>query len=264
MRKELKELIESAGEILREGFFGEKHVDFKGKVDLVTEYDLRIELFLKAGLEKLYPDFEIIGEETSTEYFSKSDKKIYVDPIDGTINFVHSLPFVAISIGFWVDNKPIEGVVYNPILNEFFYAKSGKGAFLNGKKLKVSERKGLQNSLISTGFPYTKVEKGADYLWTIDVFEKILPLTRDVRRYGSASLDLAYIASGRYDGYYELNLKPWDVSAGILLVLEAGGSISNELGRDYSIEKDRAIVASNTVIHNEIIEITSEKPVPVL
>ncbi len=207
INENLKQIILEAGEILKTGFYSEKQINFKGKVDLITEYDLKIELFLKEKLVKIYPDFEIIGEETAVN-FSTSSKKIYIDPIDGTTNFVHSLPFVAISIGFWVNNEPIEGIVYNPIMNEFFYAKKDFGAFLNDKKLSISNRRELQNSLISTGFPYSKTEKGADYLWTIKIFETILPVTRDVRRYGSASLDLSYIASGRYDGYFELNLKP--------------------------------------------------------
>ena len=168
------------------------------------------------------------------------------------------MPFVAISIGFWIDGKPVEAIVYNPILEEFFYAKKGEGAFLNGEKISVSNRKELQNSLISTGFPYSKVDKSNDYFWTIKVFEEILPLTRDVRRYGSASLDLCYIAVGRYDGYYELNLKPWDVSAGILIVLEAGGNISNETGEKYLIEKNRIIVASNGYIHQDFINIINK------
>ncbi len=258
MNDNLINIVKEAGKILKTGFYSEKNVTFKSKVDLITEYDLKIELYLKDKLKSLYIDFEIIGEETSNGKTSSARKKIYIDPIDGTTNFVHSLPFVAISIGFWIDGKPVEAIVYNPILEEFFYAKKGEGAFLNGEKISVSNRKELQNSLISTGFPYSKVDKSNDYFWTIRVFEEILPLTRDVRRYGSASLDLCYIAVGRYDGYYELNLKPWDVSAGILIVLEAGGNISNETGEKYLIEKNRIIVASNGYIHQDFINIINK------
>ncbi len=254
INKKLEDLVLEAGKILKDGFYSEKRVDFKSPVDLVTQFDLEIELFLKKGLEKLYPDWQVVGEETSSGFYNNS-KKIYLDPIDGTTNFVHSLPFVAISIGFWENNIPIEGIVYNPIINEFFYAKRGRGAFLNGKQIYCSNREPLQNSLISTGFPYSKIEKGDDYLWTIDVFQRVLPQTRDIRRYGSASIDLAYIASGRFDGYYEMNLKPWDVSAGILLVQEAGGNIYNERGTDYQIEKDRVIVATNGKIDTELKEL---------
>lgn len=255
MREDLKKVVLEAGEILKDGFWSEKRVNFKSKVDLVTEFDLKIELFLKERLEKLYPDFTVIGEETSSKEFIETSKKIYLDPIDGTTNFVHSLPFVAISIGFWVDGEAVEGVVYNPILNEFFYAKRGEGAYLNGKRFFTSKREPLQNALISTGFPYSKVDKGDDYLWTVEVFQKVLPKTRDVRRYGSASIDLAYIGLGRFDGYYEMNLQPWDVSAGILIVEEAGGEISNEKGEKYMIEKDRVIVATNGKVHNDLIEL---------
>jgi myo-inositol-1(or 4)-monophosphatase len=245
MNREFEKIVREAGEIIKRGFSEEKDIDFKGRVDLVTKFDLEVELFLKSRVQKLYPDFEIVGEETSSESLGTASKKIYIDPIDGTTNFVHSLPFVAISIGIWEDGEPLEGVVYNPILDELFYAKRNSGAFLNGKKISVSSRDSLQDGLISTGFPYTKVEKGDDYEWTVKVFSEILPRCRDVRRYGSASLDLAYLSKGTFDGYYELNLQPWDVSAGILLVEEAGGEIRNHSGEKYKIEVDRVIVATN-------------------
>ena len=257
MNRDLEKVVLEAGEILKKGFRSDKKVDFKSPVDLVTQFDLEIEKFLTEKLEKLYPDWTIIGEETSSEYGDIS-KKIYIDPIDGTTNFVHSLPFVAISIGFWEDNQPVEGVVYNPMMYELFYAKRNNGAYRNGKRISVSDRTPLQNGLISTGFPYSKVEQGEDYLWTIDIFQKVLPKTRDIRRYGVASIDLAYIAMGIFDGYYEMNLKPWDVSAGILLVEEAGGKISNEKGERYQIERDRVIVATNGKIHQELIELMNK------
>jgi len=259
VKQELKDTVLEAGEILKDGFSSDKRVSFKSSVDLVTEFDVKIELFLKERLTKLYPDFTIIGEETSSKEFIDTPKKIYIDPIDGTTNFVHSLPFVAISIGFWIDGEAVEGVVYNPILNEFFYAKRGEGAYLNGERFFTSTRKPLQNGLISTGFPYSKVEMGKDYLWTLEVFKRVLPKSRDIRRYGSASIDLAYIGLGHFDGYYEMNLKPWDVSAGILIVEEAGGKISNERGEKYIIEKDRIIVATNGQIHSELIELITPK-----
>jgi myo-inositol-1(or 4)-monophosphatase len=252
----LKNLLSEAGEIFKIGFNtnkNSKNVDFKGKVDLVTEYDVKIEKILVEKLSVLYPDFQIIGEESTNLDKTQRDKKIYIDPIDGTTNFVHGIPFCAISIGFWKNNQPQTGVVYNPVLEQLFYAVKGKGSFLNDKKINVSNSDSLLSSLVSTGFPYTKVEQGEDYSWSINSFKNILPYTRDIRRLGSASLDLCLVAQGVFDGYFELNLKAWDVSAGILIVTEAGGKISNHEDKNYKIEQDRIIVASNSKIHSEII-----------
>lgn len=252
MNKELKEVILEAGEILREGYYGEKELTFKSEIDLMTQYDMKIELFLKEKLAKIFPDYTIIGEETTKE-ITHPDKAIYIDPIDGTTNFVHKVPFVAISVGIWENGKGETGVVYNPILNEFFYAEAGKGAFLNGDRIEVSKTETLEHSLIATGFPYTKIEQGKDYHWTMESLGSILPYTRDVRRLGSASIDLCYIAKGVFDGYYEINLKPWDVSAGVIMVEEAGGKISNEKMETYTLD-DRIIVATNSRIQRKVAE----------
>ena len=254
INSELKTAVLEAGIILKDGFQKNKKVDFKGKVDLVTEFDVKIEKFLIEKISKLYPDFQIVGEESNKEIDQNNSKKIYIDPIDGTTNFVHGIPFCAISIGFWEENEPTIGIVYNPVLEQFFYAEKNQGAFLNDSQISVSDTSSLLNSLLSTGFPYTKVEQGEDFNWSVNSFQNILPFTRDVRRLGSASLDLCYLAQGTFDGYFELNLQAWDVSAGILIVQEAGGSISNQYGKKYQIEKDRIIVASNSKIHSNIIE----------
>lgn len=247
----LLDIVKEAGEILKSGYYGSKDIRFKSEVDLVTEYDLKIENFLKRKISKLYPDFEIVAEESF--YGDKiPSKAIFIDPIDGTTNFIHSIAYTSISIGLWENNRPIKGVVYNPILDELFWAKSGKGAFLNGKKIVVSQTQDLQNSLLATGFPYTKFQRGKDFEWVVKCLENLLPKTRDIRRLGSAAIDLCYVACGRFSGFYEINLKPWDIAAGILIVKEAGGKIYNHKGQEYKFGD--IIVATNGKIDKELIE----------
>lgn len=156
-------------------------------------------------------------------------------------------------MGIWEDGKPVAGVVYNPVLDECFSAELGCGAFLNGERIYVSKQTDFQQSLIATGFPYTKVEKGRDYEWVLSTMAKILPVTRDIRRLGAASIDLCYVACGKFEAYYECNLKPWDVAAGILIVQEAGGKISNENGDKYNLD-DHIIACSNTVVHGDLLQ----------
>ena len=166
---------------------------------------------------------------------------------------MHSIPFCCISIGVWIEGEPFIGVVYNPILEELFYAKKDFGAFLNGEKIRVSEVSDSYKALLATGFPYTKVEMGEDFRWVISSMEKLLPKTRDIRRLGSAALDLCYVARGSFDAFYECNLKPWDVAGGICILREAGGKVSNEKGEEYRLS-DHIIVASNGRIHDFMIE----------
>lgn len=247
MLEEIIDIVKEAGEIAKEGYEKNKEIDFKTEVDLVTQYDIKIEQFLTKRLQQEFEDFEIIGEELgSTGY--KDGNKMILDPIDGTTNFIHQIPFFAISIGVYVEKHLTFGIVYNPILNELFTAQKGHGAFLNGKKIHVSDSTNLTRCLIATGFPYTKFQQGDDYQWTVRTFENILPLTRDIRRLGAASLDLCYVAKGTFDGYYEINLKPWDVAGGWLIVEEAGGKVTNGVNDNYNL-KDKLIVATNGRIH---------------
>lgn len=252
MTTQLINIILECRELFLDGYYAQKNVSYKGMVDLVTEYDVAVEKRLTASLKKVFPDFAIVGEE-STKEITYPKKAIYIDPIDGTTNFIHGLPFCAISVGVWEDGKPLAGVVYNPVLDECFSAERGKGAFLNGKQIYVSKQKDFQQSLIATGFPYTKVQRGADYEWVLRTMANILPITRDIRRTGSASIDLCYVACGKLEAYYECNLKPWDVAAGILIVQEALGEVSNENGEEYSLD-NHIILSSNGFVHHNLIE----------
>jgi len=234
-----------------EGFYAKKDVQYKGTVDLVTKYDKEIEKRLTQKLQATFPSFAVVGEE-NTQEITYPKRAIYLDPIDGTTNFVHGIPHCAISIGMWEDGAPVAGVVYNPILDEVFRADIGRGAFLGDQQLHVSNQTQLQQSLIATGFPYTKVEKGEDYRWVLKCLSNLLPICRDIRRFGAASLDLCYVAKGTFDAYYECNLKPWDVSAGVLILQEAGGKFTNEKAQQYRLS-DHIIVASNNHIHELLL-----------
>lgn len=252
MIKKLIDIVLESKELFLEGYKTEKEVTYKGTVDLVTQYDVAIEKILTQKLQEAFSDFTIVGEESTLEIHHPT-KAIYIDPIDGTTNYVHGIPFCAISVGIWVDGKPVAGVVYNPVLDELFSAELGGGAFLNGKPISVSKQSDFQQSLIATGFPYTKVEKGEDYNRVLQTIANILPVTRDIRRLGSASLDLCYVAQGKFEVYYECNLKPWDVAAGLLIVLEAGGKITNKKGEKYTIG-EHIIVSSNGRVHQNILD----------
>ncbi len=242
-----------AGKIVKEGFYANKKITHKGLVDLVTDYDVRTEVFILEELQKEFAGYTLIGEESHAagdDYHAK--KAIYIDPIDGTTNFVHGIPHLAISIGVWEDGVPVMAVVYNPILDEMFWAQAGEGAYCNGSKLSVSSQEVLQQSLIATGFPYAKVEKGIEYRWVIQSLTNLLPYIRDIRRLGAAAIDLCYLAEGKTDAFYEIDLKPWDVAAGILILLESGGEVTNTSGGVFDFD-DKGIVASNGKVHAQLL-----------
>jgi myo-inositol-1(or 4)-monophosphatase len=253
MKKDLIKIIKKAGKILKEGFYTDKNISFKAKKDLVTEFDVAVEKYLKKRFSKKFKKFNIIAEESDNVNI-EFNNSIIIDPIDGTTNFVNGVPHTAISVGVYKNKKPYLAVVYNPILDELYTAKIGKGAFLNGKRLKVSTEDNFQKSLIATGFPYTSGSDENDLNDVVKRIKDVLPLCQDLRRLGSASLDLCYVACGTYEGYYEMNLRAWDVSAGILIVTEAGGKISNINGDEYTLFEDKFLVASNGKIHNEFIK----------
>lgn len=252
LSNQLFEIALECRELFLKGFSANKNVSYKGTVDLVTEFDVAIEKQLTARLRETFPDYTIIGEENTKE-ITYPTKAIYIDPIDGTTNFVHGIEHCAISLGMWRDGSPIAAIVYNPVLNECYSANVGEGAYLNGEKLHVSKQTSLQQSLVATGFPYTKVQRGKDYEWVLKCMSNLLPITRDIRRFGAASLDLCYLAKGKFDAYYECNLKPWDVAAGILILMEAGGKVTNEHAETYTLD-NHIFVASNSLVHDVLLE----------
>ncbi len=254
MKEKLKEIIKEAGKILYEGYYSNKDVTFKAKKDLVTKYDVAVEDFLKEKFAKEFKDFNLIAEESDNSNCEFKDS-IIIDPIDGTTNFVNGVPHTAISVGVYKDKKPFIGIVYNPILDEMYEAQIGQGAYLNGKQIKVSNESDFQKALMATGFPYSNGTNKDDLNDVIEKIKIILPKCQDIRRLGSAAIDLCLVARGTYEGYYEMNLKAWDVSAGIIILSEAGGKVTTLDGSDYKLFEDKYIVATNTYIHERLIKL---------
>ncbi len=254
--QELKEIVLEAGKIIQEGYSKSNEVAKKSPTELVTVYDKTVEEYLVKRIQPLYSDYTIVAEESYSGN-NLPNKAIFIDPIDGTTNFVHKIPHLAISIGIWKDGKAQEAIVYNPILKELYTAQRGKGAFCNGKKITVKKDSNLQNAIIATGFPYVKHEMGKEYWWVVKSIQKLLPQIRDIRRLGAAAVDLCYLAHGKVNGFYEINLQPWDIAAGTLIVQEAGGRVTDPNGREHSF-KHPVIVASNGSIHQELLDNLAE------
>lgn len=242
----------SAGEILRKGFGTQFKIGSKaGHHNLVTEYDLKAEEHILQFIRKHRPDSHFLAEE-SGESGNHSELVWIIDPLDGTVNFAHQIPMFSVSIAAEQEGKIVSGVVYHPLTQELFVAESGKGAYLNNQKISVSAAPTLAKSILATGFPYTVAENPEH---CIDHFVKILGKGIPIRRLGSAALDLCYTASGRFDGYFEVALTPWDIAAGKLILEEAGGKLSSWHGKPLSHRDPKTILASNGKIHNELLEL---------
>ncbi len=236
-----------AGKILTRDFGEIENLQIHSKSigDFVTNADLKVEKNLLETLKYYYPDYTYISEEAGK---IKGDENIIIiDPIDGTSNFIHGIPHVSIVIAKISNDEITDGVIYNPILNEFFWSSKGKGAWCNNKRLRVSNRSILSDCLIGTGLPFGKRTYN-NYLTEID---QILKSTAGIRRLGSAALDLAYVAAGKLDGFWEKDINLWDISSGVLMVKEAGGKTSRVNGENWSI-KSREILASNNKIHEDL------------
>ena len=247
----------SAGKILME-YFGNisKHDSKSSYRDLVTKADLESEKYIKKKIQSSYPSHSIIAEESSTSLKETNDYRWIVDPLDGTTNFVHSLPIFAVSIGLQYKAETIVGAVYNPSYDQCFYATKGKGAFLNRKSINVSSCKALNESLLVTGFPYTYDER-----WpaSFRLFEELYGSCQGIRRLGAAALDFCFVAMGRFEGFYEYNLQPWDICAGDLILREAGGKTS-DWGIDPLPLNGERVLATNGYIHDEILNfLTKDK-----
>ncbi len=238
-----------AGKILTRDFGEIENLQVQSKSvgDFVTSADLKVEQSLLETLRYYYPNANFITEESG--FIKGEGETIVIDPIDGTSNFIHGIPLVGIVIGKIVDDKITDGIIFNPILNEFYWASEGKGAWCNNKRLRVSKRQNLSNCLIGTATPFGE----RIYVNYYKELDKISKLTSGIRELGSASINLAYLAAGKIDGFWEKNLNLWDVCSGVLLVKEAGGRISEPQGDDWNT-KSRDILASNTLTHKKLIE----------
>jgi len=253
----MKDLKECAIEIAREAgiFLKDKlnsvhTIDYKGEINLVTEVDKISEEMITSKINALFPDHDILAEEF-TDIDRGSDFRWIIDPLDGTTNYAHGYPYFCVSIALERLNTMTVGIVYDPMLDEMFVAEKGKGAFVNDREIHVSNTRGIIKSLLATGFPYDIREDSHNNL---NYFNEMILEAQAIRRAGSAALDLAYVAAGRFDGFWELKLNPWDIAAGWLLVEEAGGIITDMGGNDYHLESS-SILASNGRIHKEMMDV---------
>lgn len=252
----LENLARQAGAILRAGYNKEHQVGYKGVIDLVTEVDHQSEAYLLAEVRRDFPDHHIFSEESGV--IQGNDEHIwYIDPLDGTVNYAHHVPIFCVSIGYAYQGRLTLGAVYDPLRDEMFTAERARGAYLNGSRLSVSATTELQKSLLVTGFPYDTWDTTEDNFANFVKFGK---LTQGVRRLGSAALDLCYVGSGRFDGFWELSLKPWDVAAGGLVCEEAGAIVTNMRGEADYISAPQSILAATTGIHATMLDEMRGKP----
>ncbi|WP_333473519.1 inositol monophosphatase family protein [Desulfovibrio subterraneus] len=238
--------VKESGSIIQDSWYKPRKVTLKGRIDLVTETDVAVEEDLKRRLHAILPEATFLAEESAGNA-ALSDLAWIIDPVDGTTNFAHQIPFVASSVGLWHKGRMVAGIVNAPILNECFTAARGHGSAVNGRPMQVTATDNLEHALVSTGFPYSICENVEEILHWLS---KTLVTTRGVRRCGAAALDFAFVAAGRYDAFYEIGLRPWDTSAGWLLVEEAGGRVT-QLDTNLPFELySRGVLATNGSLHD--------------
>ena len=241
------EIAREAGALLM-GYFRQRvKVEYKGEVDLVTIADRQSEALILERIRARWPNHDVIGEE-GARVESGSDYRWYVDPLDGTTNFAHSFPVFCVSLSLEHKGQRIAGVIYDPTRDELFAAEQGSGAFLNGEKIHVSKISNLAECLVATGFPSHKRHQNPNIFF----YHQITLRTHGVRRAGSAALDLCCVAAGRFDAFWEFNLNPWDTAAGVLIVEEAGGRVSDFKAGPFRIDS-RETLASNGLVHEALL-----------
>jgi len=250
LKSTLIKAAQAAGNLIQERINGKFSIEFKdGPNNLVTEVDKASEALIMEIIRKDFPDHFILSEEIG-EVKMDSNYKWIIDPIDGTINFANGIPLCCVSIAVEKNDEMIMGAVYNPMMNEFFIAEKGQGAFLNYRKLEVSKQHQVKHACLVTGFPYTYLDTPNGPL---EVFSRLIKEGIPVRRLGSAAIDLCWVAAGRFDGFYEHKLMAWDSAAGFLMVEEAGGKVTDFKGHQYSPYQPH-IVATNGKIHDELLK----------
>ncbi len=247
---EIIELVKSSKNIILDERYVSTRKE-KGDSDYVTLVDIKVQEYIFKGLKSLFPNHQLFGEESKHHNLDFSQPTWILDPIDGTTNLIHNYQQSAVSLALW-DNGRIEfGVIYNPFTHELFTASFGKGAFLNGKPIHVSSHSSFSNCLVSIGTsPYKKDESEKFFR----IFHKLFLECQDIRRSGSAALDLAYVAAGRTEAFIEMSLMPWDYAAGYIILKEAGGTITTLNNDPVSIKEESSILATNGVIHSKMME----------
>ncbi len=252
IRKAACEAAIAAGDISLRYFRKRLDVKEKARSSLVTEVDVKCEAMIKKRLQKEFPSFRFLGEESGASSNDGGAPTWHVDPLDGTTNFVHGFPMYCVSIGLAIGNEPLVGVVHIPTMKETFHGAKDQGAKLNKKTIKVSSRNNLSECLLTTGFAYTH-EKSA-LIPEIERFERAHLEARAIRRPGAAAIDMAYVAGGIFDGFWERNLSSWDVCAGALLIREAGGKVSNYSGGAFEVS-GREVLATNGLVHKAMMSL---------
>lgn len=237
-----------AGIFLKERLNDKHVIDYKGEINIVTEEDRLSEEMITSRIRQRYPDHDILAEESKGMARSSRCRWI-IDPLDGTTNYAHGYPVFCVSIALEKENEIHLGVIYNPMLDEMFVAEKGNGAFLNGKRIAVSNTTDLSKSLLATGFPYDIRSNRNN---NINYFNGMAKSAQAIRRAGSAALDMAYIAAGRFDGFWELRLMPWDTAAGWLMICESGGIVTDLFGGAFRLE-DPHVLATNGKIHHDMV-----------
>jgi len=256
-------LARQAGEILRAGQSQVLRVAYKGEIDLVTEMDHRSEAYLLEKVRRHFPDHHILAEESGHSQAAGSDCRCMwqIDPLDGTVNYAHGLPIYAVSIAYEENGRVELGVVYAPALGECFSAERGQGAWLNGQPIRAGHAENLERSLLVTGFPYDIRTTARPNLAEYARFARI---SQGVRRLGSAALDCCYVACGRFDGYWELDVKSYDIAAGALVAEEAGAKVTTVAGREDYLSYRTSIITGNPAIHAQLLDelnrLSSEQP----
>ena len=249
-----EEAARKAGRLLKENINKSNEIYYKGAVDLVTPFDTKAQRTIFDYLSSFFPDHDYLAEEGLSQN-KGAEMRWIIDPLDGTTNYAHHYPVFTISIALERKSEIVLGLVYDPMREEMFSALKGKGAFLNGKKISVSDIDELDKSLLATGFPY---DVRISHKNNILHFNNFIIRAQGIRRCGSAAMDLCYVACGRYDGFWELKLKPWDTAAGVLIVREAGGQVSDFRGGEFSISGSE-ILATNGSIHQQMADILELK-----
>ncbi len=249
-----KKAAKKAGDMLCDNFYSFREIHYKGAINLVTNFDDQSQKMIYSELSSRFPEHDFLAEE-DLRAEKGSEFRWIVDPLDGTTNYAHGFPVFCVSIALEHEGTVILGVVYDPMRKEMFTALQNEGAFLNKKRIKVSDVNDLDKSLLATGFPY---DIRSSKVNNIDNFNKFLTRAQAIRRCGSAALDLCYLACGRFDGFWELKLYPWDIAAGLLIVKEAGGRVSDFKGGSLDLS-GKEILATNSLIHKQMIKVLQQK-----
>ena len=247
------DISKAAGDFIKRNASESLKIDYKGRANMVTQIDKQSEQLIRDAISERYPEHQILGEE-SADKATDSKVKWIVDPVDGTTNFIHNHHMVAVSIGIAIDDEMMIGVVNCPFLNEIFTAIKNQGAYLNGRKIQVSTVNSMENGLFGTGFPY---ELNDHFYKNMEIFKKIYENSQGVRRGGSAAIDMCYTACGRFDGFWEFDLNPWDIAAGSLIIQEAECQICNFSGQAFDLY-DGEVLATNRNLQEPMLKMINE------